>query len=243
MVAPILEVEHGDGGTCSITGGPVYRGAFLPAARPLLLLRLLRGYLRSLVFADGAATELRDWSDQVGVPGQTTGFGVDGAGEMYVTTANQLWAAVAGAEPGDSLGAMSTLFTRIIEGEIPGTFVWRDDECVGFSPSIPCGGAHLGGAEAGDRPLDRLPARAVESPVHRRPSHRRGLQTVFQPTRIGLMIAGLEAHMHIHVVPMDGMHDLDFSNAATFVEREALEGAADAIRKELEVMGLSGASS
>ena len=31
MVAPILEVEHGDGGTCSITGGPVYRGASLPS--------------------------------------------------------------------------------------------------------------------------------------------------------------------------------------------------------------------
>ena len=33
MVAPILEVEHGDGGTCSITGGPVYRGASLPQLR------------------------------------------------------------------------------------------------------------------------------------------------------------------------------------------------------------------
>jgi histidine triad (HIT) family protein len=57
------------------------------------------------------------------------------------------------------------------------------------------------------------------------------------------MIAGLEVpHMHIHVVPMDGMHDLDFSNA-TSVDREDLEDAADAIRNELEAMGLSGASS
>jgi histidine triad (HIT) family protein len=50
-------------------------------------------------------------------------------------------------------------------------------------------------------------------------------------------------HMHIHVVPMDGMQDLDFSNAATSVEREDLEDAADAIRNELEAVGLSGASS
>ncbi|MCJ7436767.1 MAG: HIT family protein, partial [Acidimicrobiia bacterium] len=27
---------------------------------------------------------------------------------------------------------MATLFTRIIDGEIPGMFVWRDPECVGF---------------------------------------------------------------------------------------------------------------
>ena len=70
------------------------------------------------------------------------------------------------------------------------------------------------------------------------------LQEVFQPTRVGLMIAGLEVpHMHIHVVPMDGMHDLDFSNAASSVEREDLDDAAGAIRNELVAMGLPGASS
>jgi diadenosine tetraphosphate (Ap4A) HIT family hydrolase len=70
------------------------------------------------------------------------------------------------------------------------------------------------------------------------------LQTVFQPTRVGLLIAGLEVpHMHIHVVPIDGMHDLDFSNAATSVPREDLEEVADAIRNELEAMGPPGAGS
>lgn len=97
MVAPILEVEHGDGGTCSITGGPVYRGAALPQLHGHYFYSdYCGGYLRSLLHADGAATELRDWSDQVGVPGQMTGFGVDGAGEMYVTTTNQLLKVVAG---------------------------------------------------------------------------------------------------------------------------------------------------
>ena len=33
--------------------------------------------------------------------------------------------------------------------------------------------------------------------------------------RVGLMIAGLEVpHAHLHVVPIDGMADLDFANAA-----------------------------
>jgi glucose/arabinose dehydrogenase len=97
MVAPIIEVEHGDGATCSITGGPVYRGASLPQLHGHYFYSdYCGGYLRSLLVADGAATELRDWSDQVGVPGQVTGFGVDGAGEMYVTTTNQLLKVVAG---------------------------------------------------------------------------------------------------------------------------------------------------
>jgi len=97
MVAPILEVEHGDGGTCSITGGPVYRGASLPQLHGHYFYSdYCGGYLRSLLLADGAATALRDWSDQVGIPGPMTGFGVDGAGEMYVTTTNRLLKVVAG---------------------------------------------------------------------------------------------------------------------------------------------------
>jgi glucose/arabinose dehydrogenase len=97
MVAPVVEVEHGDADTCSITGGPVYRGAVLPQlGGHYFYSDYCGGYLRSFLFADGAATELRDWSNQVGVPGQMTGFGVDGAGEMYVTTSNQLLKVVAG---------------------------------------------------------------------------------------------------------------------------------------------------
>lgn len=98
MVAPVLEVEHDDAGTCSITGGPVYRGASLPQlVGHYFYSDYCGGYLRSFLFADGAASELRDWTEQVGVPGQVTGFGVDGAGEMYVTTSNQLVKVVAGA--------------------------------------------------------------------------------------------------------------------------------------------------
>jgi glucose/arabinose dehydrogenase len=97
MVAPVVEVEHGDADTCSITGGPVYRGAVLPQlGGHYFYSDYCGGYLRSFLYADGAATELRDWTEQVSVPGQITGFGVDGVGEMYVTTTNQLLKVVAG---------------------------------------------------------------------------------------------------------------------------------------------------
>jgi hypothetical protein len=90
-VIPVHEVEHGDAGTCSITGGIVYRGSAIPQlGGHYFYSDYCGGYLRSMFFADGEATDLRDWTDQVGVPGQVTGFGVDGAGEMYVTTTQQL---------------------------------------------------------------------------------------------------------------------------------------------------------
>lgn len=69
----------------------------------------------------------------------------------------------------------------------------------------------------------------------------RAQQAAFQPTKVGLMIAGLEVpHLHLHVVPIDGVHDLDFSNAAATVDRDELEAAAAAIRDELRAMGADG---
>jgi glucose/arabinose dehydrogenase len=97
VLMPVLEVEHGDAGTCSITGGIVYRGAAVPQMDGHYFYSdYCGGYLRSFIFADGAATDPRDWTDQVGVAGAVTGFGVDGAGEMYVTTTDQLLKVVAG---------------------------------------------------------------------------------------------------------------------------------------------------
>jgi histidine triad (HIT) family protein len=59
-----------------------------------------------------------------------------------------------------------------------------------------------------------------------------------------MMIAGLEVpHLHIHLVPIDGVRDLDFANAAQSVEREELEAEAVAIRERLTAMGAAGASS
>jgi glucose/arabinose dehydrogenase len=44
ITMPVLEVAHGDDGSCSITGGVVYRGSLIPELRwPLPVQRLLRG--------------------------------------------------------------------------------------------------------------------------------------------------------------------------------------------------------
>lgn len=87
LVIPVVEVEHGDAGTCSITGGVVYRGTAIPELDGRYFLSdYCGGYLRSFRFDGTGTTEHTDWTDQVGVPGQIVSFGVDGAGEMYVLT-------------------------------------------------------------------------------------------------------------------------------------------------------------
>lgn len=97
QLLPVLEVANGDGGTCAITGGPVYRGLSLPQLDGVYFYSdYCGGYLRSFRYRDGAATDLRDWSAQVGIPGSVPGFGVDGQGEMYVLTTEQVLRVEAG---------------------------------------------------------------------------------------------------------------------------------------------------
>lgn len=130
---------------------------------------------------------------------------------------------------------MATIFTRILEGEIPGTFVWRDERCAAFMSINPLRPGHVlvVPVEEIDHWLD-CPPDLRDHLFAVAQSIGRAQQAAFSPTRVGLMIAGLEVpHLHIHVVPIDGMHDMDFANAAASVPRQDLESAAEAIRARL----------
>lgn len=89
LVLPVLEISHGDAGTCSVTGGFTYRGAEIPEIDGQYFYSdYCGGYLRSAQFADGEVVEHLDWSEQVGDLGQVTSFGVDGFGELYITSSD-----------------------------------------------------------------------------------------------------------------------------------------------------------
>lgn len=130
---------------------------------------------------------------------------------------------------------MTTIFTRIIDGEIPGTFVHRDDRCVVFMSINPLARGHalVVPIEEVDHWVDCSP----ELTAHLfAVSHRvgRAQQRAFACDRIGLIIAGYEVpHAHIHVIPTSSMSQLNFANAAASVDRDDLQAAADAIRAEL----------
>jgi len=134
---------------------------------------------------------------------------------------------------------MTTLFTRIIEGELPGRFVWRDERCVAFLSINPLQPGHtlvVPIAEV-DQWTD-VPAELVEHLM--RVSHviGRAQVEVFAPARVGLVIAGFEVpHCHVHVIPTRSMADLDFANAAQDPDPAALDDAADRLRAALAAAG------
>ena len=91
LTLPVVEVRHGDAGTCSIIGGVVYRGDLIPEIDGHFFYSdLCGGYLRSFRHAGGGAEDETDWTDQVGRVGSVVSFGVDHRGEMYVLTADRI---------------------------------------------------------------------------------------------------------------------------------------------------------
>lgn len=87
ITLPIVEVAHGDAGTCSITGGVVYRGESIPEIDGHYFYSdYCGGWLRSFRFDGTDVTDQVDWTDQVGVAGNVVSFGVDHDGEIYVLT-------------------------------------------------------------------------------------------------------------------------------------------------------------
>jgi histidine triad (HIT) family protein len=136
---------------------------------------------------------------------------------------------------------MPTVFTRIIDGEIPATFVWRDDRCVVFMSINPMARGH-----ALVVPIEELDHWVDGDPdllAHLFEVTRvigQAQDAAFTPERVGVIIAGYEVpHTHIHAIPTNSMAQLAFANAAKSVERVDLEAAAEAIRAQLRAMGRS----
>jgi diadenosine tetraphosphate (Ap4A) HIT family hydrolase len=130
---------------------------------------------------------------------------------------------------------MGTIFTKIIAGEIPGTFIWDDGICVAFLSINPMAPGHT----------LVVPRQEVDHWVDADPALIAHLFEVtriigvaqkeaFGCERVGVIVAGYEVpHFHIHVLPTDSMSQLDFKNAAQSVDRLQLEKSAEAIREVL----------
>ena len=130
---------------------------------------------------------------------------------------------------------MATLFTKIIEGEIPGRFVWRDDRAVAFLTIAPIAHGHtlVVPIEEVDHWVDLEPDLAAHlMEVSRRVGQAQ--MRAFSPRRIGLIVAGLEVpHCHLHVIPIDSEADLSFARADHSPDPARLDAAADALRSAL----------
>lgn len=137
---------------------------------------------------------------------------------------------------------MPTVFTRIIEGELPARFVWKDERCVAFLSINPIREGHtlVVPREEVDHWLDLDDELTAHLMVVSRKIGE-AIQRAYNPEKVGMMLAGLEVpHVHIHLLPIDSLEDLSFANAEQNPDPARLDEAAKKIRAELERLGYRG---
>jgi histidine triad (HIT) family protein len=129
---------------------------------------------------------------------------------------------------------MSSIFTRIVAREIPAHILHEDDDFMAFLDVRPIREGHslvITKAEVPD--MFDLPESLLAGLLPFARPVARAIQQVTQATRIGTAVIGLEVpHAHIHLVPIDGLHDLDFRRARPAAEEE-LAATAEHIRAAL----------
>lgn len=130
---------------------------------------------------------------------------------------------------------MATVFTKIINGELPGRFVYEDDDNVAFLTIAPITPGHtlvVPRAEI-DNWQDVDPAvfgriMEVSQLIGRAVSRAFGVE------RAGVIIAGLEVpHLHVHVFPARDLSDFGFANADQNPSPESLDEAQAKIKAAL----------
>ena len=130
---------------------------------------------------------------------------------------------------------MATVFTKIINGEIPGRFVYEDDEVVAFLTIAPMTQGHTLVVPRAE--IDQW--QDVDAPEFNRVMAvsqliGKAVCKAFDVERAGVIIAGLEVpHLHVHVFPARNLSDFGFANVDHNPSPESLDGAQAKIKAAL----------
>src|SRR5690349_14019616 len=126
---------------------------------------------------------------------------------------------------------MPSVFTRILQRELPGRFVYEDDDCAAFLTIAPVRPGHtlvVTRREVDDW-LD-LTAGERNALWAACATVAKAIDQVYKPSKVAAMLIGLEVpHVHVHLIPFDSESQLSFSNADPNPDPAALDEAAAAI--------------
>jgi histidine triad (HIT) family protein len=137
---------------------------------------------------------------------------------------------------------MSTLFTKIINGEIPGRFVWKDEDVVAFLTIAPITPGHT----------LVVPREEVDSWTHASPellgkvmdvaqSIGKVQEELFSAKRVGVLVEGFEVeHLHVHIWPAYSMADFEVHNVDHNPDPAVMDATAVKLRAALRAAGHEG---
>jgi diadenosine tetraphosphate (Ap4A) HIT family hydrolase len=130
---------------------------------------------------------------------------------------------------------MTTVFTKIINGDIPGRFVYEDDDVVAFLTIAPITHGHtLVVPRAEIDQWQDVDAPAFSKVMGVSQLIGKAVCKAFDVERAGVIIAGLEVpHLHVHVFPARNLSDFGFANADQNPSQESLDEAQAKIKEAL----------
>jgi histidine triad (HIT) family protein len=127
---------------------------------------------------------------------------------------------------------MASIFTKIINGDIPGYVVAEESDCIAFLDTCPLAAGHTLVVpkkevdyffNLNDADFTKLMLFTKRVAI--------GMQKVIPCLRIGMAVVGLEVpHAHIHLVPLNGLDDIDFKKPKLQQSQSALNDMAQRLQ-------------
>lgn len=130
---------------------------------------------------------------------------------------------------------MASIFSRIIKGEIPSYKVAEDEHYYAFLDIAPLQKGHtlVVPKREQDYMFD-LSDEELAGMVLFAKKVAKAIQKTIPCKRIGMAVIGLDVpHAHIHLVPLHGGNDLNFSNPKMEFSKEEMQACANAIAANL----------
>ncbi|CAI8365369.1 MAG: putative HIT-like protein [Cryomorphaceae bacterium] len=134
---------------------------------------------------------------------------------------------------------MSSIFSKIIAGEIPCYKVAEDEHNIAFLDIRPLKKGHtLCVPKLEVDELYELPEDHYDSLMRFSQRVAKSLKRAVPCKRVGSMVLGMEVpHAHLHLVPISAEHELNFSNTPLQLDSEEFKRIAEAISSGLDAVG------
>lgn len=128
---------------------------------------------------------------------------------------------------------MASIFTKIINREIPGYIVAEDDQYIAFLDINPLKEGHtlvVPKIEV-DYVFD-LDHQTLAGLFSFSKRVAKSIEEVVECDRVGLTVIGLEVpHAHVHLIPINTMDDMNFANMKLSFSKEEMESMAKKIKE------------
>lgn len=131
---------------------------------------------------------------------------------------------------------MTSIFSRIVSGEIPAYKVAENDDFLAFLDINPLAEGHT--LVIPKKEIDYI--FDITDPLYAdyfvfAKKIAKAIGSVIPCTKVGIAVIGLEvAHAHIHLIPINSIYDIDFSKPKLKLSPERLQAIAESIAAEVK---------